>query len=256
MVIQESGYELIQKIVAREIRKIHLLEYGRVESVDLHETEDDGINYTCSVLLLERKTDDGKPIKLERVPIATPHTGSIAVPYVDDMVLVSFVDGNFEMPVIIGRLYCKEKKAPLYREGDNKLVFDPDKYRKSDVKPHVNKFLIRFSGSGKKGEPEDEFKIEFQDGPTVVYNPTEITLKGGKSKITLKHDGEIELVSEKDIKITTEAEALIECKNCKIKASGTIDLGEKGSGVITEASHKCYFTGAPLIGSKNVKAKM
>ncbi len=47
----------------------------------------------------------------------------------------------------------------------------------------------------------------------------------------------------------------LKCADCKIDASGKIELGSGGTGVITEASHKCYFTGAPLVSSKNVTAK-
>jgi hypothetical protein len=40
-----------------------------------------------------------------------------------------------------------------------------------------------------------------------------------------------------------------------VDASGKIDLGTGGSGVITEQSHRCYITGEALKGSKDVKAK-
>ena len=38
-------------------------------------------------------------------------------------------------------------------------------------------------------------------------------------------------------------------------ASGNVDLGKDGAGVITEKSHKCYFTGKALVPSGTVKAK-
>ena len=48
---------------------------------------------------------------------------------------------------------------------------------------------------------------------------------------------------------------MLTCVDCEIDASGKVDLGTGGAGVITEATHHCYFTGAPLVGSKDVKAK-
>ena len=67
----DSGYEMIRKIAEHEVDKVHLMEYGKVESVNLHSSEDDGVGYTCSVLLVGRTTDNGEMLKLENVPIAT-----------------------------------------------------------------------------------------------------------------------------------------------------------------------------------------
>jgi len=60
------------------------------------------------------------------------------------------------------------------------------------------------------------------------------------------------------MKVEVNGNVALKCSDCKIDASGKIELGEgelEGKGVITEDSHKCYFTGAALVGSKNVKAK-
>jgi len=40
-----------------------------------------------------------------------------------------------------------------------------------------------------------------------------------------------------------------------LDASGNVDLGQSGAGVITEQSHRCYFTGKALVPSGTVKAK-
>ena len=105
----DSGYEMIRKIAEREVDRLHLLEYGKVESVNVHGSEDDKVGYTCSILLIGRTTDDGEMLKLENVPIITGFMGTIDLPNIDDLVLVAYINGDFELPVIIGRLYSKEK---------------------------------------------------------------------------------------------------------------------------------------------------
>ena len=265
MVNTESGYELIRKIANKEVKKLHLIEYGRVESVDIHSSELDGNNYTCSVLLIGRTTDDGKPLKLENVTIATSATGNIIVPYIDDLVLITYINGDFEMPVVIGKIYTSEKKAPIYENGDHKLTFDPKRYQSKSRKV-VNRRIIEFLGFNEK----NEYRIEFRNGPVIDYTPKQIQLSAGKSIITIKQNGNIEISTDKIMKFSTASDAIIKCKtarieveskaeikckSCKIDASAKIELGTNGTGIVTEGTHKCYFTGAPPVGSRSVKAK-
>jgi len=265
MVTSESGYHLIRKIAEREVNKLHLIELGKVESVDIHRTELDGINYACSVLLLARTGADGLPLKLENVPILTQYTGEILVPFIDDLVLVAYIYGEFELPVIIGKLYTQEKPIQIYEPGDHKLVFDPKRYQPRSRNP-VNRRIIEFIGVNNG----NEYRIEFSKGPTIKYTISEIQLAAGGSVITLKQDGEIQIKTKKSIKLQTDADASVKCNkskiearsevnvkcgSCKIDSSGTIDLGNNGAGIVTEQTHKCYFTGAPPLGSRSVKAK-
>jgi hypothetical protein len=261
----ESGYHLIQRIAESEVNKLNLLELGKVEKVNIHSAELDEISYSCSIILLARTAVNGMPLKLENVPIMTMFTGETFVPFIDDMVLVGYFYGEFELPVIIGKLYTKEKPPPIYRIGDYKLCFDPKRYEYRTLDP-PNRRIIEFLGMNKK----DEYRIEFKNGPIVKFSPCNIHLTAGKSVLKIDQNGDIEVRSRDQIKIVTEADTIIQCKNCKIKAesevrikckncnvqaSGQIDLGENGAGIVTDQTHKCFFTGAPPQGSKSVKAK-
>lgn len=265
MVTSESGYHLIRKIAEREVNKLHLFELGKVESVDIHRTELDGVNYACSILLLARTGADGRPLKLENVPILTQYTGEILVPYEDDLVVVAYIYGEFELPVIIGKLYTQEKPAQIYDPGDYKLTFDPKRYQPRSRNP-INRHIIEFLGVNNG----NEYRIEFRKGSVIKYTQTQIQLAAGESIITLKHNGDIQIETSKSLNIKTEAETFVKCKkskieaqsevkikceNCTIDAAGTVELGSNGAGIVTEQTHKCYFTGAPPLGSKTIKAK-
>ena len=84
-------------------------------------------------------------------------------------------------------------------------------------------------------------------GPGVML----MILEAEKARITIDGEGKIEIVSDSDVAIT--------CVNCKIKASGNIDLGEGGAGVLTGGPNGvlpvCFVTGAPIPCSATVKAK-
>jgi len=176
-----SLIEMIQQIARNEIEKLHTLELGVVETVNLHESEDDVVNYDCSVLLKGRTTSDGAPLKLENVPIGTAHSGSVIIPYVNDLVLISFINGIFSMPVIIGRLYSVEKRTPLYADGEHRITFDPNIYRQGDKDtsqggPLLDRRIIEFRGMPKEGEFRHDYLIRFNSGTVVRYDESTVDL--------------------------------------------------------------------------------
>ncbi len=219
----ESGYEMIRKVAEREVEKLHLLEYGKVESVNIHSSEDDGIGYTCSILLVGRTTDDGEMLKLENVPIVTGFTGQIDVPYVDELVLVSYINGDFELPVIVGRLYSREKKPPLFEDGQHLIEIAPSRY-------HPN------------GPKESKIDVKFVDGSqtTIKITNTSVNVSMGDTAMTLQAGGSEPLISlrikeafialEEDNAIMINAKSdinLMSERNINIDANGDVKI--KGS---------------------------
>jgi hypothetical protein len=162
----------------------------------------------------------GSELELRKVPIATPHIGLVSTPAVGDLVLLTYVGGDVNRAIITGRLYSDNARPPLHKESEFCLEVPPK-----------GKTVFSISKEG------------------------DVVLSTGKTMITLHLDDSIEIVSEKDVKLDVKGNVEVKCTDCKIDASGKIDLGSGGSGVITETSHKCYFTGNALVGSKNVKAK-
>lgn len=158
-------------------------------------------------------------LELQRVPIATPHVGMVSPPRVGDLVLLSYVGGDPSRPIVVGRLYSDAARPPVHKE--------------------------------------DEWRVESPPGGTSLALDAQgsAVITAGKTVLTLKKDGSVELACEQDLKLEVKGNVALKCTDCKVDASGNVELGSGGAGVITEASHKCYLTGAPLVGSKSVKAK-
>lgn len=205
---------LIRAIVREELRALQLGDIAVVTSVFAHADEGDAHNYECSVKL--RESD----LELRKVPMCTPHVGMASPPAVGDLVLLSYVGGDINRAVVVGRLYSDEARPPVHAEGEWRV--------ESPLKGPSSLAIAK-------------------DGAVVVT--------AGKTVVTVRQDGEVEIAGEKDLKIDVKGNVAIKCGDCTVDASGKIDLGQGGTGVITEGSHKCYYTGAPLVGSKNVKAK-
>ena len=213
----DSGYEMIRKIAQREVDKFHLLEYGKVESVNIHESEDDGIGYTCSVLLVGRTTDDGEMLKLENVPISTPFTGQINVPYIDDLVLISYINGDFELPVIIGRLYSREKKPPLFQDGQHLLELSQEPTSLSEPPIMDIKFV---DGAQTTINIRDSSVMVTIGGMKLTISSGDegkVELEAGSTKISLLEDGDLSLETSTNISIKGSADINME-------ASGNVNI--------------------------------
>ena len=204
---------ILRAVVRDELKSLRLGDLAVVTAVAPHADDGDANNHQCDVKLREGA------LELKKVPIATPHVGMVSPPAVGDLVLLTYVGGDPNRPVVVGRLYTDEARPPKH-EADEWRVESP---------PGGTSLLIDKEGSA--------------------------VVTAGKTVLTLKKDGTVSIAGEEDFKLEVKGNVSLKCGDCKVDASGNVELGSGGSGVITVQSHKCYFSGAPLVGSQTVKAK-
>lgn len=205
--------DIIRAIVRDELQTLRLGDLGVVTSTFAH-AEGDEHNHECNVKL--RESD----LELRKVPISTPHIGMVSMPRVGDLVLLSYVGGDPNRPIVIGRLYSDRANPPVHE--DDEFVLEA---------PYAAKTSI---------------KIDRQQSVIITT---------GTNIVTIEKDGVIEVSGAGDLDIKVVGNVNLECSDCTIDASGEINLGTDGDPIITQGSHKCYFTGAPLVGVPKVKAK-
>jgi phage baseplate assembly protein gpV len=152
----------MKKVAEHEVRRISTLEIGVVTSVFPHASESDKDNYQCSVKLKHRRQPDGGDFELRKVPVATSHIGLAHIPNVGDLVVLGFLTGDLNAPVVLGRLYNDEDVPP-----------------KNDVGQMVLEGIETVALTTKKGT-----KIEIDaDGNVIIEAKGDVTLKGGEVKI-------------------------------------------------------------------------
>ena len=197
--------EVIRNIAQMEIKKIHTTELGIVTSVFPHSSDSDKDNYECNIRLKD------KGVELRKVPVATQQIGFVNILHTGDLVLVSFVGGNINSPIIVGRLYNETDRPPTSEQEE--IVYKPP-YTKDTNLRRLNIVL-----------PEGTVNVEFHDDLISVIV--------GKSSITATDTGEIQIKSEgvqQKISIIADGDVSIEAQNISIKSRMETKI-ESGTGM-------------------------
>lgn len=197
--------EVIRNIAQMEIKKIHTTELGIVTSVFPHASDSDKDNYECNIRLKD------KGVELRKVPVATQQIGFVNILHTGDLVLVSFIGGNINSPIIVGRLYNEIDRPPTSEQEE--IVYKPP-YTKDTSLRRLNIVL-----------PEGTVNVEFHDDMISVIV--------GKSSITATDTGEIQIKSEgiqQKISIIADGDVSIEAQNISIKSRMETKI-ESGTGM-------------------------
>ena len=221
----DSIVSVMKKVAEKEVQKIYTTELGIVTSVFPHASESDKDNYECSIQLKNKKQPDGSDFELRKVPLLTQHLGLVNIPKVGDLVLVTFIGGNLNAPVIIGRLYNDEDRPPINQEQE---------------------FLLQHNleeGGSLKIDAEGVITLTSKNEQNVItVKDEEIATATDKASVTVK-DGDITLKNEQCQVVLSGSNITIEKGSCKITIAGGGITLDAGSSNVTVKS-----TGAIKIG--------
>jgi phage baseplate assembly protein V len=200
-------YESIQKIVREELQQVRTPELAIVKDQHPHASGSDSDNYACTVTLRDSQ------IVLNEVPVATGQIGAASIPAVGDLVLLQFVGGDVNAPVIVGRLYNDEDRPPENADGRSVLHLplgagDSDAVHAELCSGDARTLVLRL-GSGLELTLAD-------DDPAV-----KIDVGGGSATLEIAKDGGVKLQSN----------GSVELKGSEIKVEAQGQLTLKGSTV-------------------------
>jgi uncharacterized protein involved in type VI secretion and phage assembly len=208
-----KAVEVIKKVAEGEVKKLHTLELGIVTSTFPHSSAEDKDNYECNVRLKNRD------LELRRVPIATQQMGLVNLPNVGDLVLLSFLCGDINAPVVIGRLYNDEDRPPLNRSGE--IVFESPDPKKGGVR---------------------RMHLQFPGGIALTVTDDELKAEVGKSVVTIKTDGDIVIESSASMQIRAKGDIALSAQNVKIESQQALEI--KAGTAKVEASATLDLKGA------------
>jgi len=185
----------IKEVARQEIRKMRLPEIGIVTSSFPHGSEGDKDNYECNVRL--KNTE----LELRGVQIATGCIGFACAPKVGDMVLVAFVDGDINMPVVVGRLYNDQDRPPVSSVGEQ--VF---------IAPY------------EKDEGLRRVYLELPSGLKLKITDDSVLVSAGATRVVINREGDIVIEAKGEVRVKSEGNTAIEAKGDMTIKAENIDL--------------------------------
>ena len=199
-------FDTIRRIVQEEIARTRSAELAVVQEQHPHADDSDKDNYACTVVLRN------SGIVLKQVPVATQRIGFATIPAVGELVLVQFIGGDINAPIITGRLYNDEDRPPVNDDNQGIMHLPLDAGDSDAVHAELHsgdsRELILKLGDG--------LELNLKDDDPVV----EIKVDGGKGSVAIARDGAITIESQGDINMKGSG-------SINIEASGELNL--KGS---------------------------
>jgi phage baseplate assembly protein gpV len=195
--------ETIQKIIREELGQIRTSELAIVQAQHPHASDSDQDNYACTVKLRNSE------IVLKQVPVATPRIGTVSIPAVGDLVLVNFINGDINAPIITNSLYNDVDRPPV-NEAGQAIWHLPLGAGDSDA---VHAELHSGDRRELTLQLGDGISINIRDDDPVI----ELTVDSGKASIKIDRDGAITLKSSSSIQIEGSSDI-------NIKAGGQLNL--------------------------------
>ncbi len=208
--------EVIQQVAQKEANTQLSTELGTVKKVFPHADEGDNYNYQCSIELKNRNTPDGKPLELNMVPVAVPYMGMTCIPNVGDLVLVNFIGGDINAPVITGRLYNDEDRPPVNKEKEFQL--------KHTLKEGAT-LKIDAEGAVTITSKSEENILTLNDEKVSVTND-KLTLEidFSSEKISIVSTGEIEIAAEGNLKLSGKEVSIASTAAMKVDSGASLDV--------------------------------
>lgn len=203
----------LRRLIREEVQMLRAAELGVVQSQHPHESDGDSDNYAVTV----RLRDTG--IVLGKVPVATTRLGAVAIPPVGAVVLVQFIGGDVNAPVVTGTFYTDEDRPPA--NADGQVIWNlpadasPDDALRLEVSSADKKSVVLKLASAVTVEIKD-------DDPAVSIDV------GGNAEVTIDSDGKVTITSAQSLEIKASSDMKLEAQgNFDLKAGGKMTI--KGS---------------------------
>lgn len=191
-----SMVDMIRAIVADELSRRAAPQLGVVTSVHSRDSDSSDNNHQVNVRV------PAAGVELQRVPVAVDRAGRSCLPRIDDLVVVLFVDGDVQGPVVVGTVYDSSTRPPVAKPAE--LVYENPDEEESGIR---------------------RFAAKLPSGVEFVFDDSTLSLTMGSTEIIVEADGDVTVKSAGKLTIEAQADVSIEGQgNIAIKAQGKLDL--------------------------------
>jgi uncharacterized protein involved in type VI secretion and phage assembly len=200
----------LRRLIREEVQALRTAELGVVQAQHAHESDSDSDNYALSV----RLRDTG--IVLGKVPVATGRLGSVSIPPVGALVLVQFIGGDVNAPVITGTFYNDEDRPPVNSDGQVIWNLPADAAADDALRVEVS------------SAEEKSIVIKLASAVTVELKDADPAVNidvGGNAQVTIDSDGTVKIKSAQSVTLEAGSDLKIEAQgNMDLKAGGKMTI--------------------------------
>ncbi len=186
--------DTLRAIVRDELARRRAPELGVVTAVQPRDADGSDNNHQANVRLA------ATGVELQHVPVAVARLGLSLLPQVGDTVLVVFVQGDLNAPVVVGSLYDTQVQPPVAQAAE--AVYLP-----SDAGGDAS--LRRLH-------------VELGSDVMITFDDEHLTLKLGGTELVVNKDGDVNITSAAKLTIKTQGDFVVE-------ASGNVDISAQGN---------------------------
>jgi phage baseplate assembly protein gpV len=187
---------MLRAIVRDELTRLRSPELGSVTSVYAREDGGNDGNHEVNVKLC------ASAVELQRVPLLVSRPGWSSLPKEGDLVLVAFVGGDLNAPVVVGSLYSDDAHPPVAKAHE--LVY---------VCPDEDDAAAR------------RMHFELANGNTFTIKDETLEVVMGGTTITVKKDGDVEIKSPGNVTISADGDlSLTSSGNVSVSAQRELSL--------------------------------
>lgn len=190
--------ETVRRIVRQEMQRHQGSTLATV--VDQHPAA-----YACTVQLRDSE------IVLQKVPLATSRMGMASIPAIGDLVLLQFIAGDINQPIISGSLYNDEDTPPDNSAGQwvGQLPLGGDAVQVVANSEGTASMELTIGGA---------LVVTLQDDDPVVN----IDVGGGGAALTIDSDGSVSISGGNAFTIEAGADLVLKGANITLEGSGEV----------------------------------
>jgi len=214
--------DTLRAIVRDELARQRAPELGVVTAVHPRDSDSSDANHQANVRLVVTG------IELQYVPVLVGRLGLSMLPQVDDTVLVVFVHGDLNAPVVVGSIYDAKLQPPVAKAGE--VVYEP-----SDAGGDASLRRLHL-GLG--------------SDVTLTADDENLKLVLGSTEVTIAKDGDVTISSAAKLTIKTQGDTTFESSgNFEIKAQGNVTISGISTTIEGQASAKLKAPMVSLAGN-------
>jgi uncharacterized protein involved in type VI secretion and phage assembly len=158
-------------------------------------------------------------VELQRAPVSVGRLGFSMLPEVEDLVLLAFVDGDINAPVVIGAIYDNVKQAP--KAGALETIYQPF----GDEDSSIRRLHVELASGSTLTMDDDKLQVESGGTKVVIERDGDVTIKSA-AKVTIESSGDITLDAGGNLELSAKQNVTI--KGLSTAVEGQADAKLKG----------------------------